>query len=61
MALAVLLIGVFGFATASLGHALQPGYLELRLIDENVYSVVWKVPITGGRPDGHHRRAAGAL
>ncbi|MCP4306631.1 MAG: HupE/UreJ family protein, partial [bacterium] len=46
----VLLIGSLGFGGASYGHALQPGYLELRLIDENVYAVVWKVPITGDRP-----------
>ena len=50
VALAVLLIGSLGFGGASFGHALQPGYLELRLIGEDVYAVAWKVPVTGGKP-----------
>jgi hydrogenase/urease accessory protein HupE len=32
------------------GHELQPGYLELSLIAEEEYSVVWKVPAARGRP-----------
>lgn len=46
----VALAGAFGFGTSSHGHALQPGYLELRLIDQELYAVVWKVPATGNRP-----------
>lgn len=50
VALIIVLAGVHGFSTKALGHALQPGYLELRLIDKDVYAVLWKVPATGGRP-----------
>jgi len=32
------------------GHALQPGYLELRQIGESVYAVVWKKPASEGAP-----------
>jgi hydrogenase/urease accessory protein HupE len=46
----MLLIGAAGFSQTSHGHALQPGFLELRLIEKNVYAVTWKVPATGGRP-----------
>jgi len=44
------LAGALGFSASSYGHALQPGYLELRLIDKDLYAVVWKIPATGGRP-----------
>lgn len=50
LALTVVLIGTVGSATSSYGHALQPGYLELRLIDKDLYAVVWKVPAAGARP-----------
>ncbi len=43
-------MGAVGFAAASHGHALQPGYLELRLLDRDLYAVVWKIPATGARP-----------
>jgi hydrogenase/urease accessory protein HupE len=46
----VFLIGALGFGASSYGHALQPGYLELRLVDKDLYAVVWKIPATGGRP-----------
>jgi len=46
----IFLVGALGFGTASFGHALQPGYLELRLIDKDLYAVVWKTPAAGGRP-----------
>jgi hydrogenase/urease accessory protein HupE len=46
----VFLVSALGFGPSSYGHALQPGYLELRLIDKDLYSVVWKTPATGGRP-----------
>ncbi len=44
------LVGALGFGASSYGHALQPGYLELRLIDKDLYAVVWKTPAAGGRP-----------
>ncbi len=50
LALAILVAGASGFGAPSYGHALQPGYLELRLIDKDLYAVVWKTPATGGRP-----------
>ncbi len=50
LALMVFLIGALGFGASSHGHALQPGYLELRLIDKDLYAVVWKTPASGGRP-----------
>ena len=50
LALMSFLVGALGFGASSYGHALQPGYLELRLIDKDLYAVVWKTPATGGRP-----------
>jgi len=50
LALLAVLAGALGFAAASHGHALQPGYLELRLIEADLYAVVWKKPAAGGRP-----------
>jgi len=38
------------FGTAAHGHALEPGYLELRRIDEDLYAVVWKKPAVAGVP-----------
>ena len=46
----LMLAGVLGYSTAALGHALQPGYLELRQIDESLYAVVWKKPSSKGAP-----------
>lgn len=46
-ALAVFLISIPVF---SYGHALQPGYLELRLVDTDLYSVLWKKPASSGKP-----------
>jgi hydrogenase/urease accessory protein HupE len=48
--LAAFLIGMAGFCTVSYGHALQPGYLELRLVDTDLYSVLWKKPANRGKP-----------
>jgi hydrogenase/urease accessory protein HupE len=48
--LAAVLIGFAGFCTVSYGHALQPGYLELRLVDKDLYSVLWKKPAVSGKP-----------
>jgi hydrogenase/urease accessory protein HupE len=50
LALMAFLVGALGSVALSHGHALQPGYLELRLIDKDLYAVVWKIPATGGRP-----------
>ena len=50
LAVIVFLAGVFGLVNLSHGHALQPGYLELRLIDKDHYAVVWKTPVVRGRP-----------
>ncbi len=50
LALMIFVIGALGYGASSHGHALQPGYLELRLIDQDLYAVVWKTPATGGRP-----------
>ncbi len=49
-ALMAFLVGALGYVAVSHGHALQPGYLELRLIDKDLYAVVWKTPATRGRP-----------
>jgi len=46
----LLLAGALGFAASADAHALQPGYLELRRIEGDLYQVLWKVPATGGRP-----------
>ena len=32
------------------GHALEPGYLELRKIDASHYGVTWKKPAIQGAP-----------
>jgi len=45
-----MLITIAGFCTLSYGHALQPGYLELRLVDKDLYSVLWKKPAIKGKP-----------
>ena len=50
LAILAFLVGGLGSVTASHSHALQPGYLELRLINKGVYAVVWKVPAVGARP-----------
>ena len=50
LALAAILISTACFGTVSYGHALQPGYLELRLVDTGLYSVLWKKPANRGKP-----------
>ena len=32
------------FSTVAYGHALEPGYLEVRQIDASLYAVMWKKP-----------------
>jgi hydrogenase/urease accessory protein HupE len=49
-AMMVVLVGTLGTIASSHGHALQPGYLELRLIEPEIYAVVWKTPAIGQRP-----------
>jgi hypothetical protein len=50
LTLIALLVGTTGFAAASHSHALQPAYLELRLIDNDLHAVTWKTPAIAGRP-----------
>jgi hydrogenase/urease accessory protein HupE len=50
LALMIFLVGALGYSASSHGHALQPGYLELRLIDKDQYAAVWKTPAISGRP-----------
>ena len=50
LVLVVFLINIAGFSTVSYGHALQPGYLELRLVDTDQYSILWKKPASRGKP-----------
>ena len=50
LALLAVLISIAGFANDSYCHALQPGYLELRLVDTDLYSVLWKKPANRGKP-----------
>jgi hydrogenase/urease accessory protein HupE len=38
------------FGSTVFGHALEPGYLELRQLDEGLYAVVWKKPAVEGAP-----------
>ena len=47
--LLIVALGLTGLATAALGHALQPGYLELRLVGKDFYAVTWRTPAVGGR------------
>jgi len=44
-----ILVGA-GISSIAHGHALEPGYLELRQIDESLYAVVWKKPAIQGVP-----------
>ncbi len=50
LAFIVFLVGTFASVEWSHGHALQPGYLELRLNGNEQYGVLWKTPASGGRP-----------
>ena len=46
----VSMVGALVVVGLSHGHALQPGYLELRLIGYDQYAVLWKTPAIRGRP-----------
>jgi len=50
IALMVSMVGALVVVGLSHGHALQPGYLELRLIGHDQYAVLWKTPAIRGRP-----------
>lgn len=45
----VLLLGTV-MGSGAYGHALEPGYLELRQIGEGLFAVVWKKPAAKGAP-----------
>ncbi len=48
--LLAMVMSLCGLVNSSSAHELQPGYLELRLIDKDEYAVIWKVPANRGRP-----------
>ena len=48
--LLVLQLGAGLFGSVAFGHALEPGYLEIREIDQTLYAVVWKKPAVAGAP-----------
>jgi len=50
LSILTLLAGALGAGTSASGHALQPGYLEVRPIETDLYAVLWRVPATNGRP-----------
>lgn len=51
LTLVALALGVLGTGSApAAAHALQPGYLEMRLLGDDLYAVIWKVPLVGARP-----------
>jgi hydrogenase/urease accessory protein HupE len=50
LALMAFLASTLGFVSLTHAHALQPGYLELRLVEQETYAVVWKVPVVAGQP-----------
>ncbi len=62
LALMAFLVGALGFVELSHGHALQPGYLELRLIDKELYATIRRpIDCISGSPpvaprDGVSRR-----
>ncbi|MDA1073374.1 MAG: HupE/UreJ family protein [Proteobacteria bacterium] len=45
-----LLLTGSGISAVVHGHALQPGYLEMRQIDETLFAVTWKKPAVEGVP-----------
>jgi len=48
--LLVLLGMCLGSSQNAFGHALQPGFLELRALDGQTWRVFWKKPAVAGRP-----------
>lgn len=50
LALVSTLFTASSLASVAHGHALQPGYLELRMVEADLYSVLWKKPAIRGKP-----------
>jgi hydrogenase/urease accessory protein HupE len=53
LTLVVLAAGLAGLpelAPVAYGHALQPGYMEVQRVDDDLYSVLWKIPSSKSRP-----------
>ena len=48
--LALLLLAGVDLVPTAYGHALQPGFLELRQLDDDRYGVLWKKPAVAGSP-----------
>lgn len=46
----IFMIGIISTPDPVLAHALQPGYLQIRLIDTGFYAILWKVPSDKSRP-----------
>lgn len=49
-ALLALLIAIPGSVLPAYAHALDPGYLELRAVNDRTWSVFWRAPDVQGRP-----------
>ncbi|MCK9506729.1 MAG: HupE/UreJ family protein [Porticoccaceae bacterium] len=50
IALVICLLTWLGLSGLCRGHALEPGYLEIRQFDSERYAVVWKKPAVAGKP-----------
>lgn len=50
LAMALCLVSLLPGAQTARAHALQPGYLELKLIGDDIWRVFWRKPAVGGRP-----------
>jgi len=46
----VLVAALLWPSAGAFGHALQPGFLELRALDDQTWRVLWKKPAVAGRP-----------
>ncbi len=51
-------LALFSTAPPVSAHALQPGYLEMRLLDGDLYAMIWRVPAVKSRPLNCTERAA---
>lgn len=47
---ALAMVAALSFSAPVAAHALQPGYLEISLLNKDLYAVVWKVPGVQSRP-----------
>lgn len=50
LVLLVCSLWTFELSKPASAHALEPGYLQLRLVETGKYDVIWKVPAVKGRP-----------